>query len=145
MPFELAIVTTGFGAILGIIGTVLSRHYFDSRSEMSSLRREIFKDYMRMKLDGMSGLLSIQRSGALRLPRKEFDKLVGELKRCGHPPSTAKDYSHTEGIAHLYDVLLYSAQQEHEVTPGTDLYIVLCKSKGLYTPPQSPIQQGQQG
>ena len=133
---------TALGVLLGALATFFIRLFFDKRSEMSSLRREIFKDYMRMKLDGTQGLLAIQRSGALRLPRKDFDELVQELKKCGHPPSTAKDYSHTDDTSHLYDVLLYSAEQEHEVAPGADLYIRLAQSRGLYSSPEEFSKRG---
>lgn len=108
-------------AVAGILGGWLIRHFYDARVERSVLRREIFKDYFRMRLDGVHGLLAIQRSGALRLPLKEFELLVKDVSRCGHPPCSVKDHSDTD-LKDLYDVLLFAASQEYEIHDAQSLY-----------------------
>ena len=109
-------------ASLGIIGGWLIRHFYDARVERSVLRREIFKDYFRMRIDGIHGLLAIQRAGALRLPLKEFGLLVKDVSRCGHPPGSAKDHSDTDSLKDLYEVLLFAASQEYEIHDAQSLY-----------------------
>ena len=102
-------------AVAGILGGWLIRHFYDARVERSVLRREIFKDYFGMRIDGVHGILAIQRSGALRLPLKEFDRLVKDVSRCGHPPGSPKDHSDLCSVKDLYELLLSAATQEFEI------------------------------
>ena len=118
MPWYVPILA----ASLGVVGGWLVRHYYDSRVERSVLRREIFKDYFRMRIDGVHGILAIQRAGALRLPLKEFDMLVKDVSRCGHPPGSAKDHSDIGSVKDLYEVLLFAAAQEYEIHDARSLY-----------------------
>ena len=108
------------------------RHFYDARVERGVLRRELFKDYMRLRSEGISGLVAIQRIGALRLPKKEFDILVEAVSRCGHPPESKKDVNVTTGKVVLYDFLLFAAAKEHEVSPGIDRYNMMCEMKGIH-------------
>ena len=118
MPWYIPI----FAATLGAVAGWIIRHFYDARVERSVLRREIFKDYFRMRLDGVHGILAIQRSGALRLPLKEFGKVVKDVSRCGHPPASQKDNSDTGSLHELYMVLLFAAEQEFEIYDAQDLY-----------------------
>jgi hypothetical protein len=118
MPWYIPIIA----ATLGAVGGWIIRHFYDARVERSVLRREIFKDYFRMRLDGVHGLLAIQRAGALRLPVKEFGLLVKDVTRCGHPPGSLKDHSDTNSLKDLYEVLLFAASQEYEIHDAQGLY-----------------------
>jgi hypothetical protein len=118
-----------FSAVVGVIGGWLIRHFYDARVERALLRRELFKEYMRLVADGLPGLNAIQRVGALRLPKKEFDMLVADVTRCGRPPESVRDVGSTRGIAELYDFLLFAASQETEVSPGIETYHMLVKMK----------------
>lgn len=118
MPWYIPILATCVGAIGGWI----VRHFYDARVERAVLRREIFKDYFRMRLDGVHGLLAIQRAGALRLPSKEFGLLVKDVTRCGHPPGSLKDHSDTDSVKDLYETLLFAASQEYEIHCAQALY-----------------------
>lgn len=109
-------------ALVGVIGGWIIRHFYDARVERAVLRRELFRDYMRFVTDGLSGLVALQRIGALRLPRKEFDSLVREVTRCGHPPERSTDSCTTGGVTTVYDLLVRAAAKEIEVPPGAEAY-----------------------
>ncbi len=107
-------------AIVGVFGGWLIRHFYDARVERALLRRELFREYMRLVVDGVPGLNAIQRIGALRLPKKEFDILVADVTRCGRPPESKRDVGSTRGITELYHFLEFAASRETEVSPGIE-------------------------
>lgn len=125
MPWYIPIIAAVLGGLFGW----LIRHFYDEKVERSLLRREIFKDYMNFRADNVSGLVAIQQVGALRLSKKEFHRLIEDLTRCGHPPATKKDMSSVDGIADLYDVLLFAAKREEMIFPGESLYDLLADLK----------------
>ena len=95
------------------------RGWYDRRAERASLRRELFREYMILTDTNSNRLYALHRSGATRLSKGDFEKLVTELSKAGRPP--IKD---TQEDSLISDIGLYQALRtagRHQVEFSSDL------------------------
>ena len=115
------------GAFLSGIVMWIVRGHFDKRAEHSSLRREIFREYMTITDSNSNRLYALHRSGAMRLPRADFGKLIDELSKVGRSP--LKDSSDDLiSDRNLYEILQVAGRHQVEFHSDNDLeYWILHK------------------
>lgn len=78
------------------------------------MRREIFREYMRLTDSGAYGPYALQRAGALRLSKEEFAELLHDISKTGRMP--IQDWSGHEFIdgLGLFEALHLVSSQKRE-------------------------------
>ena len=117
LPVILPILISAF--VSGIVSWIVRGH-FDKRAERSSLRREIFREYMTITDTNSNRLYALHRSGAMRLRNADFDKLLTELSKVGRPPIKDSD----NGLIsdrNLYEILQVAGRHQFEFHSDNDL------------------------
>lgn len=100
IPWYIPIIA---GIVTGLIAW-FTRGCYDRRAERSALIKEIYNQYMDLtdsepwKHTSAFRLYALQRSGALRLENKEFDKLIHDLEKTGRPAPVDDDLVQIFGL-----------------------------------------------
>jgi hypothetical protein len=81
--------TLAISLLVGGVIAWLTRLYFVRRTE----RTKIFNEYMRITENDSNNLCALYRSGAMRLGKRGFEKLVQELVESNRPPEISLDTS----------------------------------------------------
>ena len=90
MPWYIPILT----ALVAFFGGMFTRGYFDRRADRRAILREVRTEYLKLvdseptRSPESYRLWALQRAGALRLTKTEFDTLVVEVLAHGKPAPT---------------------------------------------------------
>ena len=108
--------------IFGTAAGWFIRSHFDRKASCESLKREIFKEYMVLTDSGGYGPYALQRSGALRLTKEEFNDLLGDIERTGRPPlEDGREHDFIGGFG-LFEVLHLVSSQKVEARSELVIY-----------------------
>jgi hypothetical protein len=97
-----------------------TRGRFDRRTERASLRREIFREYMAITGSNSNRLYALRRSGATRLEKGDFQKLVSELSKAGRPPLKDSESDLISDLG-LYEALCIADRHQMEFNSDHEL------------------------